>query len=247
MKIPGEIRMNVRIKKFLFVLCVLSISVVSCVSIPSTGRVLSQSDEVNLDGAEIVQAEILMGAGKLVVKDGTSLLMEGDFTYSHREYAPDIDYRVRSNDIGILEIKQENKPGLNVNTNFRNDWILRFNEDVLLDLDVTLGAGECDLDLSALNLASFKLQMGAGEANVDLNGEYLDDLDVDIQGGVGELTVLLPADMNLEVDVQGGLGGINTSGLDRDGNLYVSEYSGSGPMLYISISAGIGELNLLVQ
>ena len=235
------------IKKFLVVMALLSLTVVSCVVTPFEGRIRSHSDEVSLEGAESVQAEVLMGAGKLVVEDGATLLMEGDFTYSHPEYAPDIDYRVRSNEVGILDIKQEDKPGINVNTNYRNDWFLKFNQDVLLDLDITLGAGESDLDLSELNLASFKLQMGAGEANVNLNGDYLDDFDVDIQGGVGELTVLLPDETNLIIEVQGGLGEINTQGLDRDGNLYVSEYSGSGPVLYLSISAGIGELNLLVQ
>jgi hypothetical protein len=239
--------MENKIKKLLMIIGVVSLSITSCVVNPVEGRVRSHSDEVSLDGAESVQAEILMGAGKLVVEAGAKELMEGYFTYNYREYAPDIDYRVRNNNVGILEIKQEDKPGVNVSRNYRNDWEIKFNKDVPLELDITLGAGENDLDLSELNLVAFSLQMGAGEADIDLDGVFEDDLRVDIQGGVGELTVLLPADTNLEVEVQGGLGEINTSGLDRDGNLYVGEYSGSGPVLYISIEAGIGQLNLSVQ
>ncbi len=239
--------MDNRIKKILIIIGLVSLSAVSCVVTPIAGRVRSHSDEVSLDGAESVQAEILMGAGKLVIEGGADQLMEGDFTYTYRDYAPDIDYRVRLNEVGVLEVKQEDKPGIRVNTNYRNDWVLKFNEDVPLELDVTLGAGESDLDLSELNLDSFSLQMGAGAAYIDLNGDLDDDLQVNIQGGVGELTVVLPADTNIEVKVQGGLGEINTSGLNRNGNLYVGKYSGSGPVLYISIEVGIGELNLLVQ
>ena len=235
------------IKKVLIIIGLVSLSAVSCVVTPVAGRVRSHSEEVSLDGAESVLAEILMGAGKLVVEGGADQLMQGDFTYSYSEYAPDIDYRVRMNEVGLLEIKQEDKPGIRVNTNYRNDWVMKFNEDVPLELDVTLGAGESDLDLSELNLENFSLQMGAGAAYIDLSGDLDDDLQVNIQGGVGELTVVLPDDTNIEVEVQGGLGEINTSGLNRDGNLYVGKYSGSGPVLYVSIEVGIGELNLLVQ
>ncbi len=239
--------MDYRIKKVLMIIGLVSLSAVSCVVNPIAGRIRSHSDQVSLDGAESVQAEVLMGAGKLVVEGGADQLLEGDFTYSYREYAPDIDYRVRMNEVGVLEVKQEDKPGIRVNANYRNDWVLKFNEDVPLVLDVTLGAGKSDFDLSRLNLNSFCLQMGAGEAYVDLNGDFDDDLQVNIQGGVGELTVVLPADTKIEVKVQGGLGEINTSGLNREGNLYVGQYSGSGPVLYVSIEVGIGELTLLVQ
>ena len=239
--------MDNKFKKLLVIIGAVSLMAVSCVVSPVGGPVRSHSDQVSLDGAESVQAEILMGAGRLVIESGAKGLMEGYFTYSNREYAPDIDYRVRTNDVGLLDIKQEKNPGNNINKYFRNDWEIKLNEAVPLELDVTLGAGETDLDLSQMNLVSLNLQMGAGEAHVDLNGLYDNDLMVDIQGGVGELTVVLPDDMNVEVKVQGGLGDINTSGLNRDGNLYVGNYSGSGPVLYVSISAGIGELNLLVQ
>jgi hypothetical protein len=239
--------MDYRIKKILIIIGLVSLSAVSCVATPIAGRVSSHSEQISLDGAESVQAQILMGAGKLVVEGGADQLMEGDFTYTYREYAPDIDYRVRLNEVGVLDIKQEDKPGIRVNTNYRNDWVLKFNEDVPLELNITLGAGESDLDLSELNLENFSLQMGAGAAYIDLSGDLDDDLRVNIQGGVGELTVVLPADTNIELDVQSGLGEINTSGLNREGNLYVGKYSGSGPVLYVSIEVGVGQLNLMVQ
>jgi len=245
--ILGENLMNKRIIRTVLIIGLVSLSLASCYVMPAAGRVRSQSEDIDQGGAESVRVEILMGAGKLEIKGGADKLLEGDFTYSYREYAPEIDYRVRGNGVGLLEVKQEEKPGIRINNNYRNEWELRFNQDVPLDLDVILGAGEGDLDLSQLNLGSFSLQMGAGQANVDLTGAYPGDLQVNIQGGVGELTVVLPDDTNIEASVQGGLGEINTSGLDREGNRYVSKYTGSGPIINLNIEAGIGELNLFVQ
>ncbi len=239
--------MEYRSRQLFVLLGVLALLAVSCAVNPVNGPVRTRSDQVSLDGAETVQAEILMGAGKLVIDAGAKQLLEGLFTYSNREFAPEINYRVQSSAVGLLEIKQPEKPGNYISPNFRNDWEIKFNQDVPLELEVTLGAGETMLDLSQLNLVSFTLQMGAGEASVDLDGQYKDDLNIDIQGGVGELTVVLPDDMMIEVQVQGGLGDINTSGLYRDGDFYRGNYSGQGPVLYLSISAGIGELNLLVE
>ncbi|MCJ7716902.1 MAG: hypothetical protein MUO54_10355, partial [Anaerolineales bacterium] len=158
-----------------------------------------------------------------------------------------ITYRVRDNGTGDLRIEQEDGPKFRVQSNYKNDWELIFNDSVPLELEVTLGAGESILELADLNLESFELKMGAGSSYVDLSGELEHDLSVNMQGGVGELTVVLPPETNLDIEVTGGLGEINTQGLYQEGNQFVSKYSGSGPVLSITIEAGIGQLNLIVE
>ncbi len=245
--IPGENLMDKRIKFSLHLIAVLSIAVVSCIAIPVVSRVGSHSEVIDLEDAESVTAEIMMGAGKLVVQSGTEALMEGEFHYSYRDYAPDITYHVRSGGRGDLQVVQDDGPKFRVQLNYKNEWELVFNEEIPLDLDITLGAGESVLDLTNLNLESFALKMGAGASYLDLSGTLDQDLSVTIQGGVGELTLLLPPETNINVEVTGGLGEINTKGLYRDGALFVSKYSGSGSVVNIKIEAGIGQLNLLVQ
>ena len=239
--------MDKRIKVSLLLIAALSIAAAGCVAIPAVSGVESHTEMINLEDAESVTAEIIMGAGKLEVQSGTEALMEGEFYYSYRDYAPDITYRVRSSGSGDLLVEQDDGPNFRVQSNYKNEWKLVFNEEIPLDLDITLGAGESVLDLADLNLGSFSLKMGAGSSYVDLSGILNQDLVVNIQGGVGELTVLLPLDTNINAEVRGGLGEINIKGLDREGEMFVSMYSGSGPVLNITIEAGIGQLNLLVQ
>ncbi len=239
--------MDKRIKFCMFLIAGLSIAAAGCVAIPVVSSAGSYTEVIDAEDAESVAAEIMMGAGKLVVQSGTAALMEGEFNYSHQDYAPDITYRVRSGGRGDLLVEQDDDPKFHVQSDYKNEWELDFNEEIPLDLDITLGAGESILDLAELNLESFALKMGAGSAYVDLSGTFDQDLSITIQGGVGELTVLLPVDTNINAEVTGGLGEINTRGLDRVGEMFVSKHSGSGPVMNITIEAGIGQLNLLVQ
>ena len=239
--------MEKRIIFSLFLIAALSIAAVSCVAAPMVSTSGSHTEVIDVEDADSVTAEIVMGAGKLVVQSGTEALMEGEFLYSNQDYAPDITYRVRSGGRGDLLVEQDDGPNFRVQTNYKNEWELVFNEEIPLNLDITLGAGESILDLADLNLGSFALRMGAGSSYLDLSGPLDQDLSVSIQGGVGELTVLLPLDTNINAEVTGGLGEINIKGLVQDGEMFVSKYSGSGPVVNITIEAGIGQLNLLVQ
>jgi len=239
--------MEKRIKISLLVITVLSIAVVGCIATPLMSREGSHSEVIDVEEADSVSAEIIMGAGKLEVQSGAEALLEGEFHYSFRDYAPDITYRVRSNGTGDLKIEQDNGPKFRVQSNYKNEWELLFNDTVPLDLEITLGAGESILELADLNLESFELQMGAGASTIDLSGILEHDLPVNIQGGVGELTVILPPETNINAEVTGGLGEINTQGLYQEGQQFTSKYSGSGPVLNITIEAGIGQLNMMVQ
>jgi len=239
--------MERRIKTSLLIIAVMSIAVVGCIATPVMSRVGSHSEVIDVEEADSVSAEIIMGAGILEVQSGAEALLEGEFHYSFRDYAPDITYRVRSNGTGDLKIEQDNGPKFRVQSNYKNEWELLFNDTVPLDLEITLGAGESILELADLNLESFELRMGAGASTIDLSGLLKHDLPVSIQGGVGELTVILPPETNINAEVTGGLGEINTQGLYQEGHQFTSKYSGSGPVLNITIEAGIGQLNMLVQ
>ena len=239
--------MEKRIKVSLLIITVMSILIVGCIATPVMSREGSHTEVIEVEEADSVSADVIMGAGRLEVRSGADALMEGEFHYSYREYAPDITFRVRSNGTGDLKIEQDDEPKFRVQANYKNEWELVFNDTVPLDLAITLGAGESILELADLNLESFELKMGAGASTIDLSGEIEHDLTVNIQGGVGELTVILPPETNINAEVTGGLGEINTQGLYQEGHQYTSKYSGSGPVLNITIEAGIGQLNMMVQ
>jgi len=68
---------------------------------------------------------------------------------------------------------------------FRNEWDLRLNNDVPMNLSLDMGAGTSDLQLAGLSLTGLDIILGAGKCTVDLSGDRTRDLDAAINTGRG--------------------------------------------------------------
>ena len=214
-----------------------------------TGELQTESQSVELDDAESVRTELRQGFGKLNLSGGAEQLMEADFSYNVAEWEPEVDYDGGSQ--GTLTIQQggSEEDGISLLglDDARNEWDIRLNNSVPIDLSIDMGAGENDLRLGTLALTALDLQMGAGVATVDLTGDWDQDLEASIQGGAGEATLRLPRDVGVQVDAEGGIGEINASGLTKDGNTYTNEaYGSSDTTLSIDFEGGVGQVNLEV-
>jgi N-terminal domain of toast_rack, DUF2154 len=210
------------------------------------GEMERESQTIDLENAQSVRAELRMGAGELNVTGGADALMEADFAYNVADWEPEVDYDV-SGDTGELIVEQGSGADIPLGGEARNEWDLRFNDDVPIDLNVQMGAGESDLDLDSLTLTGLDLQMGAGETTVDLTGSYDRDIAASIEGGVGEATVELPSEIGVRVNAEGGLGQINAEGLQREGDAYVNDaYGDSDVTLDVDVRGGVGKINLEV-
>jgi hypothetical protein len=210
------------------------------------GKIQRESRAVGLENAQSARAELKMGAGELNITGGADQLMEGDFSYNVAAWKPKVDYDV-SGEEGELVVKQGSSEGARLGADARNEWDIRFNDEVPTDLVVQMGAGESDLDLDSLALKGLDLQMGAGRTTVDLTGDYTQGFDASIQGGVGEATVLLPSEVGVKAKAEGGLGKINAEGFKRVGDSYVNDaYGESDVVLNVDVQGGVGQINLEV-
>jgi hypothetical protein len=210
------------------------------------GEMERESQSIDLENAQSVRAELRMGAGELNVTGGADALLEADFAYNVADWEPNVDYQV-TGDTGELKVEQGSGEDIPLGGEPRNEWDLRFNDDVPIDLNVQMGAGESDLDLDSLTLTGVDLQMGAGETTVDLTGSYDRDIAATIEGGVGEATVQLPSEIGVRVNAEGGLGQINAEGLQREGDAYVNDaYGDSDVTLDVDVRGGVGQINLEV-
>jgi hypothetical protein len=125
---------------------------------------------------------------------GGDALVEANFAYNVADWKPDVIYEVED-DTGKLSVEQGSGQGVRLGGEARNEWVLRFNDEVPTDLQVEMGAGESNLDLDSLTLTGLDLKIGADQTMVDLTGDYQQDLDASIQGGVGEATVRLASEI----------------------------------------------------
>ena len=219
----------------------------ACSGMTRTGEVRSESETIELQGAEEADVHLRMGAGQLTVTGGTDALAEADFTYNVAAWQPTLDYVVSGGQgKGELWIEQPEVKNLTLDS-YRYEWDVTLNDEIPLTLDIGLGAGESKIDVSTLALTQLDLEIGAGGVEVDLTGERTRDVDVSIRGGVGEAMVLLPANVGVKATASGGIGEVTVSGLTQEGDTYVNDaYSESEATITLDIEGGIGGITLKV-
>ena len=219
----------------------------SCVSSDDVrvGELRSESQSVELGDAESVSVKIKMGGGDLKIIGDAEKLLEADFTYNVAKLKPEVEFTngtliVQHPDVRGYRTLQDIK-------DFRNEWDLRLNNDVPMNLSLEMGAGTSDLQLAGLSLTGLDVKLGAGKSTVDLTGNWARDLDVTFDTGAANITVRLPGVVGVRVEVEAGVSRIEASGLTKDGNVYTNAaYGTSEVTLHITIQAGIGQINLEV-
>jgi len=210
------------------------------------GELRTESKSVELGDAKPVNVEINLGAGDLVVTGGAKKLLEADFTYNVAKLKPEVEFTD-----GTLVVQHPDVRGyrtLQDIKDLRNEWDLRLNNDVPMNLSLDMGAGTSDLQLAGLSLTGLDIILGAGKSTVDLSGGWRRDLDVTINTGAANITVRLPKDIGVRVEVETAIGTIDAPGLKQDGNVYTNAaYGVSDVTLQINLEAGIGKINLEVK
>lgn len=218
----------------------------SCNSRLKVGELQTESRSVELQDTQSVRVEIGLGAGDLQLTSGTEKLLEADFTYNVAELKPEVEYAD-----GTLVVRQpesEGPPDLQGITDYRNEWGLRLNDEVPMDLSVDMGAGISDLQLAGLSLTRLDITLGAGASTIDLSGDWARDMNVAIDAGAANLSVRLPGDVGVRVEVDRGPTTIDAPAFAQDGNVYTNAaYGVSDVTLHVDIMAGIGSIDLEVE
>jgi hypothetical protein len=210
-----------------------------------SGTTKTVEQEIDVGKAETVRAEIRMSAGDLHIRGGGTKLMAGSERYSERTGPPAFRYDVTGSR-GLLTVESPKNGGSIGKT--AGDWNLRFGSAVPLELYVSLGAGDADLDASTLPLQRVEVHMGAGDLRLNLAGKYAKDVTAIVNAGAGDTKITLPGSMGVAVDAKVGIGGIQTDGLTkRDGTYYNEAYADGKPAIHLEVHGGVGDITLNVE
>lgn len=227
-------------------LTVTACALIGCM--PQTHRhaMREENRSIELGKVEMVRALVEMKAGELKIRGGAGDLLEASLRYDERA-KPEIRYDT-SGFRGDLTVRQPHVSFNIGSSDSPNNWDLRLNDDVPMDLEVRVGAGKSVLELGSLYLRSLEVHLGAGEINLDLTGKWRKSMEARIRGGVGKAVVRLPKDVGIEARARGGIGSIHVSGLERSGDIYTNEPAVKSPVtLHLDIEGGVGEIRLEAQ
>jgi hypothetical protein len=109
------------------------------------------------------------------------------------------------------------------------------------------GASQVDLEgLGNANAREIVFEGGAGSYTLDFSGDLQQDLSVKLSAGMSNVRIEVPEDASIEVIVGGGLSNVSVSGTwTTTGDSY--ERLGSGPKITLTVSMGLGNLELRVR
>ncbi|HEY71886.1 MAG TPA: hypothetical protein G4N99_01275 [Thermoflexia bacterium] len=197
------------------------------------GEMQDKREAIPLEDDEPVAVELAFGAGDLEIEAGASdQLFSGHFRYNVEQWEPEVTYAAH-----VLTIEQggaDEEWGFPTG-NTRNEWELEFSPEIPLDVNLQVGAGKGNLDLTGLQLVKLDLDLGAGDFSVQFgepNGAEMGDLTLD--AGASRLEVVGIGNASPEmIKVQGGVGNID---LDLTG-----DWSRSAD---VRVTAGVGALTL---
>jgi hypothetical protein len=211
--------------------------------VETTGPTQYDSKSVEVADAEAVRVNLEMKAGRLRVNSGTDKLVRADFMYNVARWKPEVRH---SSTAGRASVSITQPSGHGTVGNNRYEWDVKLNRHVPATVSVRFGAGDAELDLSAVPLRGVDIEMGVGKLDLDLRGKPQASYTVRIHGGIGEAVVRLPREAGVVAEARGGIGEIRSSGLHRsDGRYYNDAYQNSKVTIRLDIQGGIGAIRLV--
>lgn len=187
------------------------------------------------------------GAGRFIITDPTTELIKANTKQTIGSYSMSVDRDAVTN-IPTIELKptKENNHVDLKNGNFENRVEIHLNATPVWKLDVALGAGQGDLDLSPYAVSS--LNIGAGAVDLDLKlGAKADQSDVKVDVGAASVTVRVPKEVGCRVKKDGAL---NIEQLDDftkvGGGEFVSPgYEATKKKITIRFDGGVSRLKVV--
>ncbi len=205
-----------------------------------------KTDSIHLDdaGIEAATIELKMGAGELEINGGAAKLVNADLEYNVPAWQP-IVHQSKAGHFARLRIEQPGK-GIASGNHITNRWNLQVTDRIPVTFNIECGAGQAKLNLGDMKLREVDVSIGAGQIDMDLRGHPQSDYDVHIAGGVGQATVYLPADAAVRAEAHGGLGSIKVEGLEKHGDFWESaNYGKAKATIHLKVEGGIGEIRIV--
>lgn len=195
-----------------------------------------------LGDATAAEVDISPGVGSLhvdVFPETSSRLVVGTIR-SGREWDLEID-STTSGDTARVRLEGGGDV-TGINWFSEQNWDLRLNGDVPIELAVDVGAGEANLELMELTADRLQVNVGIGEATVVLpaEGRYT----AQIEGAIGQTTVIVPAGLAVRAEVDAGLSGRSVPAtFDCEDDVCTSPgYASADHRVDLVVSQAIGNL-----
>lgn len=225
-----------KITKFLIII-ITAVTLLACsftVNLPSIKTGVTQTFDINESAgvdSDISKIDIEMGAGTLELTGGTTKLVEGQIIYNVETWKPTVTRL--GNDISIV---QKNTANVSLpEGTVKNDWKLSLG-NMPLELNLSTGAYDGNLDLSGLSLTNLTISDGASRSRIRFDTPNPVEMSLlSYKTGASDITLT-------------GLGNANVNDIIFEGGVGNYELDFSGELtrdMNVSIKSGMSNIKLI--
>ena len=199
--------------------------------------------EVYSANTKRAELNIKGGATSYRLEDTTSNLFNAEVNRNYGNYTLEKSTR---DSIEVLNFRMRNKKQKwNMDDMDGNEVNIQLNSNPLWDINVEMGAGETNFDLTSYKIANLQLNGGAASFNVKLP-EPVNTTNVTVETGVAEVNIKVPEASACRITVDSGLSSKDFSGFTKqaDGSYQTSNYNSSARKIQINLKGGLSSFEV---
>ena len=226
--------MNAKITLAILVLSLASMACGFTFGLPrlqEAGPEVKETITVKDPKSAMTRLSLSFGAGKLKLSPGAQNLVDGTATYNVENLKPEI-IEAGSN----IEIKQGNLTALPPLKDIKNEWDLELG-DAPMDLSISAGAYDGNIELGGLALKSLTVKDGASNVDLSFSKPNPEEMSL-LQYMTGASDVKLTGLANANFSTMTFSGGAGNFTLDFSGDLQRDGV--------VTIDSGLGNVSLII-
>ncbi len=126
-----------------------------------------------------------------------------------------------------------------------NEVRIRLNNKPLWDINVEMGAGKTDFDLSKFKVQNLKLKGGAASFEVKL-AEPQTSSNIAVETGVAEVDIKIPSSAGCRITIDSGLSSKDFEGFTKqpDGTYTTNNFNTAAKKINISLKGGLSKIEV---
>lgn len=200
------------------------------------------SEPLGKDSLKSVVLNINGGGTSFKLSGATDSLITADVTQKNGGYSLE---KIVSGDSQVLNFRMQDKKSKWSMNGGGSDVDFRFNTQPEWTINVGMGAGEVDFDLTDYKVRTFKFDGGAAALDITL-GSLLPITDVIVKTGVADVSLKIPTQSGCRIKTKTGLSSKDFSGFTKiDENTYETpNYKTSANKIFINFDGGLSSFEV---
>src|SRR5690606_12670690 len=146
-----------------------------------------------------------------------------------------------------IDFIMRGKEGIELNeNNIRNNAIMRFNKDLIWEVDLKIGAGAADFELSNYKVKKVEVDGGVSSINIRMGMPFEKESTMELKGGLASFELNIPDEAACKIVTKSALSSQNFEGFNKqeDGSYITDNYNTTDKKFLITMESGLSSFSV---